>query len=46
MTLSRRETLVLGLGAAVAAMMPLGAHAAVEDSIAAFTGGAEGGEGG
>ncbi len=46
MTLSRRETLVLGLGAAVAVMMPLGAHAAVEDAIAAFTGGADVSEGG
>jgi sulfur-oxidizing protein SoxY len=38
--------LVLGLSAAGAALLPLRAVAAVEDNIAAFTGGAAVGEGG
>lgn len=47
MQLTRRSALALGAGFAAAAMLPAGlAHAAVEDSIAAFTGGAAVGEGG
>lgn len=46
MELTRRQTLVVGLGAAAAAMLPMRAMAALEDDIAAFTGGAEVGEGG
>jgi sulfur-oxidizing protein SoxY len=40
MIFTRRETLVLGAGAAAAGFLPLQASAAVEDAIAAFTGGA------
>jgi sulfur-oxidizing protein SoxY len=46
MELSRRETLALGLGAAVLTMMPYRANAAADDAIAAFTGGADMAEGG
>ncbi|MEO9781786.1 MAG: thiosulfate oxidation carrier protein SoxY [Sedimentitalea sp.] len=46
MELSRRETLTLGLGAAVLTLMPFRANATAEDGIAAFTGGAEVAEGG
>ncbi|PRY26342.1 thiosulfate-binding protein SoxY [Aliiruegeria haliotis] len=46
MSFSRRETLVLGLGAVALGFMPFRANAAAEDAIAAFTGGAEAGEGG
>lgn len=46
MELSRRETLALGLGAAVLTLMPFRANATAEDGIAAFTGGAEVAEGG
>ncbi len=46
MELSRRETLVLGLGAAFLTIMPLRANAAAEDAIAAFTGGADVADGG
>lgn len=46
MELTRRQTLIVGLGAAAATMLPLRAMAALEDDIAAFTGGAEVGEGG
>ncbi len=46
MTLTRREALALGAGAAGAALLPFGAFAATgEEAIAAFTGGAEVGEG-
>ncbi|MFT4959775.1 MAG: sulfur-oxidizing protein SoxY [Paracoccaceae bacterium] len=42
MKLSRRDTLALGLGAAVLAVLPMGANAsATDDMIAEFTGGAE-----
>jgi sulfur-oxidizing protein SoxY len=41
MELTRRETLALGLGAAVLAVMPFRANAAADDAIAAFTGGAD-----
>ncbi len=40
MNFSRRETLALGLGAAALAAMPFSATAAVDDAVAAFTGGA------
>ncbi|MBD3678311.1 MAG: thiosulfate oxidation carrier protein SoxY [Rhodobacteraceae bacterium] len=46
MNLSRREALALGLGAGVMAFLPFRATAAVEDDIAAFTGGAATTEGG
>ena len=46
MELTRRDAIILGAGALVAAGIPLGASAAGEDLIAAFTGGAELGEGG
>jgi len=47
MEMTRRGLLVLTAGAAAAAMLPVrAAYAAVEDSIAEFTGGAEIGEGG
>ena len=41
MKLTRRHTLMMAIGSAVAAIMPFRAFAAVEDEIAAFTGGAE-----
>jgi len=41
MKLTRRHTLTLAMGTAVAALLPLRATAAAEDNIAAFTGGAE-----
>lgn len=41
MKLTRRHTLTLAMGTAVAALLPLRATAAAEDAIAAFTGGAE-----
>ncbi|KZY03346.1 MULTISPECIES: thiosulfate oxidation carrier protein SoxY [unclassified Sulfitobacter] len=46
MTFTRRETLALGLGAAALAAMPGASFASTEEAIAAFTGGAEVGEGG
>ena len=46
MELTRRQTLIVGLGAATAALLPLRAMASVEEDIAAFTGGAAAGEGG
>jgi len=46
MDISRRETLALGLGAAVLTMLPFRVNAAVEDSISAFTGGADIADGG
>ena len=46
MKLTRRDALALGLGATAAAMLPLRAYAAADEAIAAFTGGAEAGEGG
>ena len=46
MEFSRRDTLVLGLGAAVATVLPFRALAAADEAIAAFTGGADTGEGG
>ena len=44
MKFTRRDALVLGLGATAVAMLPMRAAAAAEDAIAAFTGGAEMGE--
>jgi len=41
MNLTRRETLFIGMGAVIAATVPLPALASVEDAVAAFTGGAE-----
>lgn len=41
MEFSRRETLALGLGAAVATVLPFRVYAKAEDRIAEFTGGAE-----
>ena len=46
MEFSRRETLALGLGAVALTVLPFRANAAADDAIAAFTGGAEVGEGG
>lgn len=46
MEFSRRDTLALGLGAAALTVLPFRVAAATEDAIAAFTGGAEVGEGG
>jgi len=46
MTLTRRETLVIGAGAAAAAALPGIVFAAGEAEIEAFTGGAEVGSGG
>ena len=40
MDFTRRETFALGMGAVALSMLPLRASAAVEDTIAAFTGGA------
>ena len=40
MKLTRRHTLMLAMGSAAVAMMPLRAAAAAEEAIAAFTGGA------
>jgi len=41
MEFSRRETLALGLGAAVVTVMPFSVNAAADDVIATFTGGAD-----
>ena len=47
MQFNRRETLIMGAGAAVATLLPLQAFAAAGDAeIEAFTGGASVGEGG
>ncbi len=46
MQLSRRETLAMGLGATALALLPIRALAAGEDLVAAFTGGADVGDGG
>ncbi len=43
---TRRETLVLGLGAVALGALPFRASAATDDAIAAFTGGAEVTDGG
>ncbi len=41
MTLTRRKTLALGASFAALTLLPAAAYATTEDSIAAFTGGAE-----
>ncbi|PWG16899.1 thiosulfate oxidation carrier protein SoxY [Salibaculum griseiflavum] len=41
MSFSRRETILMALGAAAATALPMSARAAIEDAIAAFTDGAE-----
>lgn len=41
MTITRRQTLIMAVGAAVATALPFGAFASVEDHITEFTGGAE-----
>lgn len=41
MKLTRRDTLLLGLGATFVAALPMQASAAADEAIAAFTGGAE-----
>lgn len=46
MDFTRRETLALGAGAAVLAVLPFRVLAAADEAIAAFTGGADIGEGG
>lgn len=46
MMFTRRNTMFMAMGTAVAALLPVRAMATVEDSIAAFTGGADVGEGG
>ncbi len=46
MKLTRRDALALGLGATAASLLPFRASAAADDAIAAFTGGADVGEGG
>jgi len=46
MDFTRRETLALGAGAALLTVLPFRVHAAADEAIAAFTGGADVGEGG
>ena len=46
MTFTRRETLAIGLGGIAVLALPMQAAAAVDEKIAAFTGGADVGEGG
>ena len=46
MELTRRQTLIVGLGAAAVAVLPLRASAAIDEYVSAFTGGAAVGEGG
>ena len=46
MNITRRNALALGLGGLAVAALPLPARAAVEDAVAAFTGGAATGTGG
>ena len=41
MKLTRRETMLAGMGAAVATMLPLPVLASIDEAIAAFTGGAD-----
>lgn len=45
MKLTRRDAMAMGLGATIVAMLPMRATAAAEEAIAAFTGGADVGEG-
>ena len=46
MNLTRRDTILMAMGTAVAAVLPFRVSANVDESIASFTGGAEIGEGG
>ena len=46
MNLTRRETMFVGIGAAVAAVLPMPVLASVDDAVAAFTGGADTGSDG
>ena len=46
MNFTRRQTLIIGAGAALAATLPMQAGATTDEAIAAFTGGAAVGEGG
>lgn len=46
MKFTRRDALALGLGATAVAMLPMRALAAADEAVAAFTDGAEAGEGG
>lgn len=46
MDFTRRETLALGAGAAAMAVLPFQVHAAGDDAMAEFTGGADVAEGG
>jgi len=46
MSITRRDTLALGLGAAALTVLPFRVNAAADDAIAAFTGGADVAEGG
>jgi len=46
MEFTRRDTLALGLGAAALTVLPFRVAGATDDAIAAFTGGADVGEGG
>lgn len=46
MKLTRRETMLAGFGAAVAAALPFPALASVDEAVAAFTGGADTGSDG
>lgn len=46
MKFTRRDALALGLGATAVAMLPMRALAAADEAIAAYTGGADMGEGG
>lgn len=41
MKLTRRETIVMAMGSAIAAMLPVKSFASVDENIAAFTGGAD-----
>lgn len=46
MTFTRRDTLLMAMGASVVALMPFRANAAADEAMMAFTGGATPGEGG
>ena len=46
MELTRRNALALGLGGFAAALLPVAANATLAEALAAFTGGADVGEGG
>lgn len=46
MEFSRRDTLAMGIGAAALTVLPFRVNAMADDAIAAFTGGADVGEGG